>query len=161
MELIRYRPIAKRGRETNMQPLPRAWWQDRCCRGSPLLSGPVTLCSRATSWNTHWAQGRSPTVLPLHTTASLWQDYAGMCMCIQINPWILKDAWCFSFSVSPPSRPPSLLSAVSVWISGLPVFSTAGEERSDAQTMSRQACHQTSAPVLHLTQTANRTETSR
>lgn len=66
-------------RETNMRPaqlcvLPRAWCQDRCCRGSGLLSGPPALCPRATSWNTHWAQSHSPTVLSLHTTAPLRRD---------------------------------------------------------------------------------------
>lgn len=66
-----------------------------------------------------------------------------------------------SFFMSLLSRPPCLLAAVPVRISGLPVFSTAGKERSDPQTMSRQASHQTPAPALHLTQTANRTETSR
>lgn len=58
-------------------------------------------------------------------------------------------------------RPSGLGSAVPVWISGLPVFTSAGKERSDRQTMSRQACHQVPAPALHLTQNAYRTETSR
>lgn len=79
-------------------------------------------------------------------------------ICVSINLIILINTW---YCLSSFSRPPCLLSAVPVWISGLPVLSTAGKERSDPQTMSRQACHQAPAPALHLTQTADRTETSR
>lgn len=63
------------------------------------------------------------------------------------------------FLCTPPPRlrrPP-----VPVRLCRLPVFSSAGEERSDRQTMSRQACRQASASALRLPQAANRTETSR
>lgn len=78
-----------------------------------------------------------------------------------MNLVILIDTLIFFPFSSLLSRPPCFLPAVPVWTGGLPVLSTAGEERSDPQTMSRQARHQTPAPAIHLTQTANRTETSR
>lgn len=111
--------------------------------------------------NTHWAQGHSPTVVSLHTTAWLLPDYVELWnVCLDESDYI--DCYLIlSFFVSLFSRPSCLLSAVPVCICGLSVFSTAGKERSDSQTMSRQACHQTPAPALHLTQTANCTETSR
>lgn len=145
--------------ETNLQPfLPQAWCQDKRCRGPPSLP-PLLLHTRATSWNTHWAQGHSLQCDRCALAASLGQDHTGLVFRLISLYWSVPS-YCLSLCLSY-SRPPCLLPAVPVWTSGLPVFSSAGKERSRHQTMSRQACHQTQAPVLRLAQTAGCTETSR
>lgn len=128
-------------------------WDERCSAPTP----PLRLL---TSWNALWAQGhppwckllRSGCIAPPASCSGLISSYR-----------LVTSIDIVFLCVLPPSpcRPPRLPPAVPVRTSGLHLFSSAAEERSRLQTMSRQARRPTSAPVLRLAQTTGRTETSR